>query len=97
MEEMKEPKVSVVIATHNNAKKIGACIDSLWNGGFSEFEVIAVDVNSTDGTKDILAKMAAEEEQITFLADSMGSMGHARNFPDILKKRIKNGIISVYV
>ncbi len=69
----------MVIATHNNAKNIGACIDSLWNGGFSEFEVIAVDVNSTDGTKDILAKMAAEEEQITFLADSLGSIGHAKN------------------
>ncbi|MBQ9590187.1 MAG: glycosyltransferase family 2 protein [Butyrivibrio sp.] len=38
-----------------------------------------MDVNSTDGTKDILSEMAAEDDQITFLADSMGSMGHARN------------------
>ena len=75
----KTPKVSVVIATHNNAENIGECIDSLWNGSFDEIEVIAVDVNSTDGTKDILADMAASDEQITFLADSMGSLGHAKN------------------
>ena len=69
----------MVIATHNNSENIEECIESLWNGRFSEIEVIAVDVNSTDGTKDILSEMAAEEDQITFLADSMGSMGHAKN------------------
>ena len=31
-----------------------------------------MDVNSTDGTKDLLLKMAAEDVRITFLADSKG-------------------------
>lgn len=73
------PKVSVIIATHNNVETIGECIDSIWSRSFSEIEVIVVDVNSTDGTKDLLSEMSAEDHQIIFLADSMGSMGHARN------------------
>ncbi len=74
-----KPKVSVVIATHNNSETIEECIESLWNGRFNDIEVIAVDVNSTDGTKDILSEMAAEDDRIIFLADSLGSMGHARD------------------
>ena len=73
------PKVSVIIATHNNVETIENCIDSLFSKRFAEIEVIVVDVNSTDGTKDLLLKMAAEDARITFLADSKGSLGHARN------------------
>ena len=73
------PKVSVIIATHNNVKTIGNCIDSLFSRTFTDIEAIVVDVNSTDGTKDLLLKMAAEDARITFLADSKGSLGHARN------------------
>ncbi|WP_207637311.1 glycosyltransferase family 2 protein [Oribacterium sp. NK2B42] len=73
------PKVSVIIATHNNVKTIGNCIDSLFSRTFTDIEAIVVDVNSTDGTKDLLMEMAAEDDHIIFLADSMGSIGHAKN------------------
>ena len=73
------PKVSVIITTHNNVDTIEECIDSIWSRTFSEIEVIVVDENSTDGTKDLLSELSAEDHQITYLADSMGSMGHARN------------------
>ena len=79
MSMYRTPKVSVIIATHNNVKTIGNCIDSLYNRTFKEIEVIVVDVNSTDGTKDLLMEMAAEDDHIIFLADSMGSIGHAKN------------------
>ncbi len=74
-----KPKVSVIIATHNNVDTIGECIDSIWSRIFSEIEVIVVDVNSIDGTKNLLSELSSENYQITYLADSMGSMGHARN------------------
>lgn len=73
------PKVSVIIATHNNVKTIGNCIDSLFSRTFTDIEAIVVDVNSTDGTKDLLMEMAEEDDHIIFLADSMGSIGHAKN------------------
>ena len=53
-----KPKVSGIITTHNNVDtSIEEGIDSLWNGIFNEIEVIAVDVNSTDGTKAVLSEM----------------------------------------
>lgn len=73
------PKVSVIIATYNNVKTIGNCIDSLFSRTFTDIEAIVVDVNSTDGTKDLLMEMAEEDDHIIFLADSMGSIGHAKN------------------
>ena len=73
------PKVSVIIATHNNVETIENCIDSLFSRTFSDIEVIVVDVNSTDGTKDLLLKIATEDDRISFLADSKGSIGHAKN------------------
>lgn len=73
------PKVSVIIAASNNAEHIEECLDSVLSQDFQEFEVIAVDVNSTDGTKEILAETAGEDERVIFLADSMGSIGHAKN------------------
>ena len=79
MSMYRTPKVSVIIVTHNNVKTIGNCIDSLFSKTFKEIEAIVVDVNSTDGTKDLLMEMAAEDDHIIFLADSMGSIGHAKN------------------
>ena len=73
------PKVSVIIATHNDVEQIGNCVDMIWSRSFADVEVIVVDVNSTDGTKELLAEMASEDENITYLSDGMGSMGHARN------------------
>ena len=74
-----KPKVSVIIATHNHAATIGDCIDSIWSRSFTGVEVIVVDVNSTDSTKEMLLEMAEDDAQVTFLADGMGSLGHARN------------------
>jgi len=79
MSMYRTPKVSVIIATHNNVKTIGNCIDSLFSRTFTDIEAIVVDVNSTDGTKDLLMEMAEEDDHIIFLADSMGSIGHAKN------------------
>lgn len=73
------PKVSVIIATHNDEYVIGNSIESVWSNEFPAVEVIAVDMNSTDGTKKELAEIAAGDEQVIFLADSMGSIGHAKN------------------
>ena len=76
---MKNPKISIIIVVQNNAVHIGDCLDSLQSQTMEEFEVIVVDVNSTDGTKDRIAEAAAADERIVFLADSLGSLGHARN------------------
>lgn len=74
-----KPKLSVVIATHNNIEHLGECLDSVMCQAFSDIEVILVDVLSTDGTKELIEETARNDERVVFLADSYGSLGRARN------------------
>ena len=73
------PKISIIIATHNSADYIEGCVDSILSQSVEEFELIVVDVSSDDGTKDILEELAREDARVTFLADGMQSLGHAKN------------------
>ena len=73
------PQLSVILSTHNNAQHLGECLDSVLCQSLKEIEVIAVDVDSTDGTRKILAEAAEEDERVTFLTDNMGSRGRAKN------------------
>ena len=44
--------VSVVIPSHNDRDNLVECLDSVFSQSFTDFEVIVVDDNSSDGTKD---------------------------------------------
>lgn len=46
----RKPKVSVVVASYNAAHTLKACLESLRNQNYSDYEVILVDDGSTDGT-----------------------------------------------
>ncbi|NLI98767.1 glycosyltransferase [bacterium] len=50
------PKVSVMVPTRNEEKNIGQCIESLLAQDYPDFEVIALDDQSTDRTWEILQK-----------------------------------------
>jgi glycosyltransferase involved in cell wall biosynthesis len=52
-----QPRVSVIIPTHNEAQAIGRVLADLPSNLVTE--VIVVDSNSTDGTPDLAAKMGA--------------------------------------
>lgn len=48
-----QPKVSVVVASYNGAKTLKACLDSLGQLNYPDYEVILVDDGSTDHTPQI--------------------------------------------
>ncbi len=48
------PRISVLMATYNNASYIGECIDSVLSQTFDDFEFIVVNDASTDNTNVIL-------------------------------------------
>ncbi|MDE2025549.1 MAG: glycosyltransferase [Patescibacteria group bacterium] len=53
---MKYPKVSVIITTKNEENNIGNCLASIKKQIYKNIEIIVVDNNSTDKTKEIAKK-----------------------------------------
>lgn len=53
---LRSPKVSIVVASYNGARTLGACLDSLQHLNYPDYEVILVDDGSTDSTSEIAAK-----------------------------------------
>jgi glycosyltransferase involved in cell wall biosynthesis len=50
------PKVSIIIPTHNCASYICEAIDSVFSQSYQDFEIIVVDDESVDNTKNILSR-----------------------------------------
>ncbi len=61
------PVVSVLLPVRDGAAFLDECIDSLSAQTFEDFEVIAVDDGSTDGTPDRLAAWAAADPRVQLL------------------------------
>ncbi len=53
------PRVSVCVPARNEERDVGACLTSLLNQDYPDFEVIVVDDNSTDNTPDIIESLQA--------------------------------------
>lgn len=62
------PLVSVLIPARNEERHIEACIRSLSNQTYPNFELICLDDRSTDGTSDILRRLEATESRLRVLA-----------------------------
>ena len=50
-----QPRVSVIVPNHNNARFIGETIDSVLQQTFTDWELIVVDDGSTDGSRAVVA------------------------------------------
>jgi cellulose synthase/poly-beta-1,6-N-acetylglucosamine synthase-like glycosyltransferase len=61
------PKVSVVVPARNEAERIEEALWSLARLDYPDFEVIAVDDRSSDGTGAIMDRVANEEPRVTNL------------------------------
>jgi glycosyltransferase involved in cell wall biosynthesis len=53
---MKNPLVSIIVPTRNSEVTIGACVKSMVSQSYKNVEIIVVDNNSTDKTKQISLK-----------------------------------------
>ncbi len=56
-EELSKPVLSVVIVTYNSLGYIGKCLDSIKTQTPIPYEVVVIDNNSSDGTRDFLKGM----------------------------------------
>jgi chlorobactene glucosyltransferase len=58
------PSVSVLVPARNEEDNIAACVCSLLDQEYPDFEVLTLDDNSTDGTWGILSELAEEHERL---------------------------------
>ena len=61
------PFISVLIPARNEEKNIAACLDSLKNQLYKNYEILVLDDNSTDNTYRILENYAASDSRIRIL------------------------------
>ncbi|MDC8753601.1 glycosyltransferase [Erythrobacter sp. sf7] len=76
---MKSPLVSVVMPVYNAGRFLGAALDSILAQTFIDFELIAVDDGSTDGSSDILAEAAGRDPRVVVRRQQNGGVTKALN------------------
>ena len=76
---MKKPFVSVIVPVYNVEKYISACVRSLIDQTYPNFEVILVDDGSTDGCPAICDDFAAKYDNISVIHQENRGLSGARN------------------
>ena len=76
---MKQIKVSIILPSKNVKDYVSECLESVINQSLKEIEIICVDANSTDGTREIIEKYMQRDPRIQLLDDTKGSCGYAYN------------------
>jgi len=77
--EVKNPKVSVIIAVYNVEDYLRQCLDSVTGQTLKEIEIICIDDGSTDSSLDILKEYQDKDERIIVLEQKHSGAGAARN------------------
>ena len=76
---MNEPRVSIVIPCYNCERTLAETIASARAQSFVDFEIVAVDDGSRDGTAAILRKAAASEPRMRVVTQVNRGLSGARN------------------
>jgi chlorobactene glucosyltransferase len=61
------PAVSIIIPARDEAENIGRCLESLLTQDYPDYEIIVLDDGSSDGTGDIVSKLAASHPQLRLM------------------------------
>lgn len=69
------PKVSIVVASYNGARTLQACLESLLQLNYPDYEVILVD----DGSTDITPTLASHYKSVRYISQPNRGLSAARN------------------
>ncbi|MFD2616161.1 glycosyltransferase family 2 protein [Terrilactibacillus laevilacticus] len=64
-------KVSVIITTYNRKKYLNQAIRSILNQNYHNLEIIVIDDNSTDGTKELMIKSYDDNERVIYYKNTI--------------------------
>ena len=66
---MAGPSVSVLLPVHNSARFLGLALDSILDQTFADFELIALDGGSSDGSVALLQQAAARDARVQVVVE----------------------------
>lgn len=72
-------EVSVIVPVHNSENYLEECLNSLHVQRFKDIEILCIDDNSTDRTRDIISKYISIDSRFVLITDENGSYGHKIN------------------
>ncbi len=72
-------KISIIIPVLDGEKTLGRCLDSLIKQTYGNYEIIVVDNNSIDGTKEIIDKFGSKSNKIRYIFEPQQGRSLARN------------------
>ncbi len=72
-------KISISVPVYNAQDYLEACVGSVLNQNFKDFELILVDDGSTDASLDICRRYASEDVRVKVIHKSNGGVSSARN------------------
>lgn len=73
------PQVSVLLPVHNTAGTLARAVDSIRRQTFSDWELLAVDDGSTDGSREMLEDLARADPRVRISARPHGGIVAALN------------------
>ena len=72
-------KISIITITYNSAKTVQRALDSVQNQHYSDIEHIIVDGASSDGTREIVEKYAADHKNVRYISEPDKGIYNALN------------------
>ena len=72
------PLISIIVPVYNTEKYVGACIESILNQSFSDFELILVNDGSTDKSLGICKEYQCNDNRIRIIDQENGGVTKAR-------------------
>lgn len=73
------PKISVVMPVYNVEKYLGKCIESVLNQSYKNLQVIIVEDNSTDNSREVCIEYSKKDDRILLITQEKFGVSRARN------------------
>ena len=73
-------KFSIIVPVYNVEMYLGACLDSILNQSYKDFEVIVVNDGTKDNSQDIIDEYVKKDDRIRGFKKKNGGLSDARNF-----------------
>lgn len=77
--KLSKPFFSIIFPVYNVARYLEASLQSILNQTFQDFEIIAINDGSSDGSLEILERIAKNQSKIKVISQKNGGLSDARN------------------